>query len=134
MTTMTKRGEAGIEAMIILGVLLLLLTVVFLAVFEKNLQASEWEERAARNVACEALANAVTEVYALGPESEKNLTLPYDFNVTVYGQAGFITVEDYRASASCRMPAGAGGGNTSFTLPASLTFTNNDGTVVITGG
>jgi len=58
------------------------------------------------------------------------LTLPYDYNVSIYSPDGFIVVGNEPDTVSCVMPAGLMNYSLNFTWD-SIRLTNSNGLVVI---
>jgi len=119
-----------VELIIVVVVLVILFSFVLLQKVGKDDDIAVWGEVYKKAVVCQSVANAISQAYTAGVYSTVNLTLPYDYNVSIYSPDGFIVVGNEPDTVSCVMPAGLMNYSLNFTWD-SIRLTNSNGLVVI---
>lgn len=126
-------GQASMEVIIVVSIVVFLFSMVILQVIAKNRDIDLWSDIYRKEVICNSIADGVSEAFSAGAYAQKNVNLPYRYNVTVYGGEGYIVVGDEPDTVNCNMPAGMMNYSLSFNS-LSANFTNSNGLVVVSIG
>lgn len=124
------RGQASMEAIVIISVLMTLFSILMLQVVARDNEVYLRGEKFKKRIVCNEIANEISKVFSSDSFSRISVELPYRYNVSIYGGSGYIEVGNYPNIVSCNMPAGIFNYNLTFDS-ISFNLTNSNNSVVI---
>lgn len=130
---MGNKAQAGLEAVIVISVVLLLIAVVYFELIERGRQMAVLDGVLGRQTECNKIAAGASEAYSSGAYSEVTVYLRTAQNVTVAGQEGIVWVGTDPESSTCPLPAGVLNHTAAFHEARTLRFVNSGGQVVAYG-
>lgn len=124
---MQKKGQGGIEAMILIGVLMVVFLGVYLVYQAKNRAVLRVGQEIEERENCFQLANALTTIFVLGDTAQLTIRTAYEVSIDPQQQR----IQSARAFCTFPMPTVISGSSSQpFSLPqGKITIRNEQGEV-----
>lgn len=125
---MKKKGQAGIEAIMAMGILAVVLAVVYLIYTAKSEDLRQSKDYLLERGECLTLAAAIGNMFILGNSAEMNLPLKHLFTISPAAQH----IESLHAFCTLPVPIVGTNGKNPFNVTGKIQLENRGGIVQIT--